>query len=197
MKENIQTRVTINKVQPVFEDDRGKIFDLLDDEVIMHVGIIRSEPGAIRGNHFHKITKQFNYIIKGKAKLNIKYVDKILRVIVGAEIISGSTRMKSGTATKMILNMISTTSMIKLNKVYDNLMVDLKVSNNKLLNRGIKIVSELLSIDSSLAKEYLINANGSVKIAIIMHKLNCSFIKANDILVKNNNSLSSIFDRKD
>ena len=75
MKENIQTRVIINKVQPVFEDNRGKIFDLLDDEVIMHVGIITSEPGAIRGNHYHKITKQFNYIIKGKAKLNIKYVD--------------------------------------------------------------------------------------------------------------------------
>ena len=75
MKENIQLKVTINKVSPVFEDDRGKIFDLLDDEVIMHVGIITSEPGAIRGNHFHEITKQFNYIIKGKAKLNIKYVD--------------------------------------------------------------------------------------------------------------------------
>ena len=61
------------------------------------------------------------------------YVDHILKVFVGPEIISGSTRMKSGTATKMILNMITTTSMIKMNKTHGNIMMDLKVANNKLL----------------------------------------------------------------
>ena len=73
--------------------------------------------------------------------------DSIIKVETGPEIITGSTRMKAGTATKMVLNMISTTTMIKLGKVYGNLMIDLMGVNEKLLDRGIRIISELTNTD--------------------------------------------------
>ena len=123
-----------------------------------------------------------------------KYINYYINVIVGPEIISGSTRMKAGTATKMILNMITTISMIKINKTHGNIMMDLKVVNNKLLNRGINIISEMLSINKSTAKKYLIQSDGNIKTAIIMYKHKISLEQANDILVKNNNSLSGIID---
>ena len=85
-------------------------------------------------------------------------------------------------------------SMIKMNKTHGNIMTDLKVANNKLLNRGIQIISEMLSINKSTAKEYLIKSNGSIKIAIIMHKYTMSLEEAKKILIKNNNSLSGIID---
>jgi quercetin dioxygenase-like cupin family protein len=68
-------KVTIKHIEPAFEDNRGKILDLLDDEEIMHVGLITSESGAIRGNHYHGVTKQFNYILRGSGILKIKYLD--------------------------------------------------------------------------------------------------------------------------
>ena len=125
-----------------------------------------------------------------------KYIDYYINVLVGPEIIAGSTRMKSGTATKMILNMISTISMLKMNKTHGNIMSDLKVNNKKLFNRGIRIISEISSVNKILAKEYLIKANGNIKIASIMIQCQCSFKKAKTILLKNNNSLSGIIKTK-
>jgi len=122
------------------------------------------------------------------------YINHNINVIVGPEIISGSTRMKSGTATKIILNMISTISMIKTNKTHGNIMSDLKLANNKLLNRGVKIISDLLSIESHIAKEYLKKTNGNIKIAVIMYKNKISLDDAKKILIQNNNSLSGIID---
>ena len=84
-----------------------------------------------------------------------RYIDYIISTIVGPEIISGSTRMKSGTATKMILNMISTSVMIKMNKTYGNLMVDLKVSNFKLLDRAVRIISRILKLDYSSSEKII------------------------------------------
>ena len=95
-------------------------------------------------------------------------IDYLISVIVGPEIISGSTRMKAGTATKMILNMISTTAMIKLNKTYGNIMVDLKVSNKKLLDRGVRIISEITSVSYNEAAQLLKKSKNNVKAAIIM-----------------------------
>ena len=97
-----------------------------------------------------------------------RFIDKILSVIVGPELISGSTRMKAGTATKMILNMISTSSLIKSNKVYKNYMVDLKVSNKKLKNRAINIIKEICKVTASKAEQLLQKSNNDVKVAIVM-----------------------------
>ena len=97
-----------------------------------------------------------------------KYVDHLISIIVGPEVITGSTRMKAGTATKMVLNMITTTTMIKLNKTYGNLMVDLKASNQKLWDRGARIVSHLTDLDYEDSLDLLKSANGEVKTAIVM-----------------------------
>ena len=95
-------------------------------------------------------------------------VDVFIPIITGPEVLTGSTRMKAGTAQKLVLNMISTASMVKLGKVYDNLMVDLNVTNRKLFNRAIRIISMAtgLSIDQSAR---LFNESGeNVKVALVM-----------------------------
>ncbi|NLN50409.1 MAG: N-acetylmuramic acid 6-phosphate etherase [Acholeplasmataceae bacterium] len=95
-----------------------------------------------------------------------------IEAITGAEPLTGSTRMKSGTAQKLILNMITTVSMVKLGKVYENLMVDVQMSNEKLISRAVKIVTEITGCEPKLAREYLAKYN-SVKYAIfaIMSKI--------------------------
>ena len=87
---------------------------------------------------------------------------------VGPEVISGSTRMKSGTAQKMVLNMLTTCSMIKLGKVYGNLMVDLKVSNRKLEDRARRLIVHATGTGPDTAAEYLTRADGHAKLAILM-----------------------------
>jgi len=117
------------------------------------------------------------------------YIDNQIECIVGPEILTGSTRMKAGTATKMILNIISTTTMIKLNKVYQNFMVDLKISNNKLINRAINIVSELTDLNKNESKNLIKKADGYVKNAILMHIKNISYSESCKILKNNNGNL--------
>ena len=97
-----------------------------------------------------------------------EFVDVCIAPIVGPEIITGSTRLKAGTATKLVLNMLSTISMIKIGKVYNNLMVDLQSSNAKLTDRGIRIIVEVTGADFDTAQEALTRACGSVKTAIVM-----------------------------
>ena len=124
----------------------------------------------------------------------ILWLTTILRVFVGPEIISGSTRMKSGTATKMILNMISTTTMIKLNKTYGNFMVDLKIMNKKLLNRGIHIIQSLTGLDREHSEALLEKSDRKIKNAIIMHKLGATYEKSEELLSKSNGSLRAILE---
>jgi N-acetylmuramic acid 6-phosphate etherase len=89
--------------------------------------------------------------------------------VVGPEFVTGSTRMKSGTAQKLVLNMISTSLMIKLGRVKGNKMVDMQLSNNKLVDRGTRMVAEELQIDYDLAAD-LLQKNGSVRKAVDYYK---------------------------
>ena len=91
--------------------------------------------------------------------------DYPIEVIVGPEFVTGSTRMKAGTAQKLILNMISTSAMIKIGRVEDNKMVNMQLSNHKLVARGVKMIIEATGVDETIAKEKLLNFN-SVKLAI-------------------------------
>jgi len=100
--------------------------------------------------------------------------DIIIQLQVGPEVITGSTRMKSGTAQKMTLNMISTTAMVLLGKCYGNLMVDLKATSDKLTVRSRKILIDLLGIAYEDADRLLEASGGSVKLAIAMHRLGLS-----------------------
>ena len=98
----------------------------------------------------------------------------LIELPVGPEVITGSTRMKSGTAQKMTLNMISTTAMVLLGKTYGNLMIDLQARSEKLAARSRKILIDLLNISTAEASDLLGKAEGSVKLAIVMHKLDCT-----------------------
>ena len=113
------------------------------------------------------------------------YVDFPIEIETGAEVLSGSTRMKAGTATKLVLNMITTTAMIKIGKVYDNLMVDVRPTNEKLVDRATKIISEISGCDYDRSNKLLKEANNNVKAAIIMAIKDVDYEKASEILEKN------------
>lgn len=97
--------------------------------------------------------------------------DVVIAPLVGPEVITGSTRMKAGTATKMVLNTITTTAMVQLGKVHGNLMVDLVVTCQKLRDRGERILMETLGLDRPSAAELLDRADGHVKTALVMGRL--------------------------
>jgi N-acetylmuramic acid 6-phosphate etherase len=101
-------------------------------------------------------------------------VDVVILPIVGPEVVTGSTRMKAGTATKLVLNTITTGAMIRLGKTFGNLMVDLRATNDKLRDRSERIVMEVCVVTREAARDILSAAGGSVKLAIVMHKLNVS-----------------------
>jgi N-acetylmuramic acid 6-phosphate etherase len=94
--------------------------------------------------------------------------DVFITVLVGPEIVTGSTRMKAGTATKLVLNTLSTGAMIRLGKIYGNLMVDLRAWNEKLIDRSQRIVMETTGLDRQAARQVIDAADGSVKTAIVM-----------------------------
>jgi N-acetylmuramic acid 6-phosphate etherase len=95
-------------------------------------------------------------------------------VPVGPEVVTGSTRMKSGTAQKMVLNMLSTATMVRLGKVYGNLMVDMQMLNNKLVQRARGIVMQVTGVDETRADDLLRQAGGKVKLAIAIHATGAS-----------------------
>ncbi len=111
---------------------------------------------------------------------------------LGPEILTGSTRMKAGTATKLILNMISTTTMIKMGKVYGNLMVDLQVWNEKLRDRGTRIIEKITGLNYKEAGKVLKNSDGSVKTALVMVNKSCSKTEASKLIKKYDGNLRRI-----
>ena len=116
----------------------------------------------------------------------------IINPVVGPEVVTGSTRMKAGTATKLVLNTITTVAMIKLGKVYGNLMVDLNAVNEKLKDRSLRIVRELTGLSAPKAKALLSRANGKVKPAIVMYFCDTDFKTARKLLKQNNHSLRDV-----
>jgi N-acetylmuramic acid 6-phosphate etherase len=105
-----------------------------------------------------------------QAVRNEPEVDVTLRPLVGPEILTGSTRLKAGTATKLVLNTITTLAMVQMGKVYENLMVDLRASNTKLWDRAARIVSTLTGLSRDEAMSVLKAADGHVKLAVVMQK---------------------------
>ncbi|MFL5464874.1 MAG: N-acetylmuramic acid 6-phosphate etherase [Gemmatimonadaceae bacterium] len=115
----------------------------------------------------------------------VSKVDVAILPIVGPEVVTGSTRMKAGTATKLVLNTITTGAMIRLGKTYGNLMVDLRATNNKLVDRSQRIVMEVCGVTREEATTLLEQAGKSVKIAIVMQKRGVSRIEAEKLLAEN------------
>jgi N-acetylmuramic acid 6-phosphate etherase len=101
----------------------------------------------------------------------LRRVDVAIVAITGPEVVTGSTRMKAGTATKLVLNMITTGAMVRLGKTFGNLMVDLRATNTKLKDRSERILMEVCGVERKRARELLDAASGRVKLAIVMQKL--------------------------
>ena len=122
------------------------------------------------------------------------WVTHFIAPIVGPEIIAGSTRLKAGTATKLVLNMLTTVSMIKLGKIYNNLMVDVHASNTKLVARSIRIVQAITGVDAAEAEEALARAGGRAKLAIVMLAKGLNPTDANTLLEEHEGFLRQILD---
>ena len=119
-------------------------------------------------------------------------VDVLIAPVVGPEIITGSTRLKAGTATKLVLNMLTTISMIKIGKVYNNLMVDIQSSNMKMVDRGTRIIMEVTGVGKETARQALADAEGSAKVAIVMLMKGVGRAKAIALLEKNKGFLRGV-----
>lgn len=102
-----------------------------------------------------------------------QFADVFINPIVGPEVVTGSSRMKSGTAQKMVLNMLTTAAMIRIGKTYENLMIDVSVSNQKLYDRACRIVADITKLDYQQAEEYLKASGLKVKVACVMARLKC------------------------
>ncbi|GEN54483.1 N-acetylmuramic acid 6-phosphate etherase [Halobacillus faecis] len=122
------------------------------------------------------------------------YADCPIEVVVGPEVLTGSTRLKAATAHKMVLNMMSTTAMVKLGKVYENLMVDVHASNHKLRERAKSILMECTSATYEEAEDTLKRAKLQVKPAIVMLKRSVSYEEAKQMLQANESNLRKAMD---
>ena len=169
-------------------------YNISEKDVALGITASSSTPYVLGALQQAKYNKALTGLIICNVAPDLKYIDHMISVIVGAEVITGSTRMKAGTATKMVLNMITTTAMIKLNKTFGNLMIDLKASNKKLLDRGARIIKQITNLGYDDAIQLLQFADGEVKTAIVMNKLSINAKDAREKIVKHNGSLQKILD---
>lgn len=124
------------------------------------------------------------------------HADHKIYVAVEAEIITGSTRLKSGTAQKLVLNMITTTAMIRIGKVYNNLMVDLLPLNAKLVDRAKRLIVEITGCSRDEAEQLYARARGNVRVAILISMLGISAEQAQELLAQSDGSLNRALDSK-
>ncbi|WP_073998241.1 N-acetylmuramic acid 6-phosphate etherase [Anaerococcus urinomassiliensis] len=163
------------------EDNKAKaIEDLKDiefskDDILVGIAASGRTPYVIQAIEYAKEIGAVTGSIVCNENSPISAIsDYPIEAIVGPEVLTGSTRLKAGSAQKMILNMISTSSMVGIGKVYQNLMVDVKPTNDKLRKRAKNIVIEITKADEKLAKSTLEKTNWNVKEAICMIELGCN-----------------------
>ncbi|MDP7567674.1 MAG: N-acetylmuramic acid 6-phosphate etherase [Flavobacteriales bacterium] len=141
-------------------------YNITTDDVVIGIAASGTTPyviAALKKCQEHNITT--GCIVCNSASPVSKFSDFPVEVVVGPEFVTGSTRMKSGTAQKLVLNMISTSVMIKLGKVIGNKMVDMQLSNNKLVDRGTKMIMKEIGVDYKTAND-LLDKYGSVRNAV-------------------------------
>lgn len=136
------------------------------------------------------ITSNINALTKN-------FADVFICAQTGPEVISGSTRMKAGTAQKLILNMLTTASMVKIGKVYKNYMIDVKPTNDKLKKRAVKIVAKIANVSEQDALSVLQQNEYKIKHSILKIKYNLDFDQADKIVSENNGVLRKIFEKLD
>ncbi len=179
-------------------EDMGKLA-LAERDMVIGLAASTRTPYTLAGlEHAQEVGARTAFIVcnkldeEARSQPVIEKLNHLIELPVGPEVVTGSTRMKSGTAQKMALNIISTTAMILLGKTLGNLMVDLQARSEKLAARSRKILIDLLEIDQHQAGELLDRAGGSVKTAITMHVHNCDRDSAEELLEKHRGFLRSV-----
>lgn len=159
-------------------EDLKKI-SLTDKDVVIGIAASGRTPYVIGALKYAKAIGAKTVSISNNKNSKIgEIANVVIEVVTGPEVITGSTRLKAGTAQKLVLNMITTASMIKIGKVYGNLMVDVQPTNKKLIERSKRIIMEATGVDYQTASDYLEKAKFKVKAAIVMILLNCSLEEA-------------------
>lgn len=129
-------------------------------------------------------------LISCNQNANISHADTHIFLSTGPEALTGSTRMKAGTATKMALNAITTGAMVLCGKTYGNLMIDVQPTNQKLLARAVRLICTVAHTDEKTARRLLVSSGKNVKTAIVMRRKNCTCSRAQKLLKKANGRLA-------
>ena len=159
-------------------------------DVLIGITASGKTPYVISALNYSKSIKALTILISCVPKKDsLISTDIDIRLLTGPEILTGSTRLKAGTATKMALNIISTSVMIKLGKVYENRMIDLSVSNNKLLDRALGILLDIASVNKEDGLQLLKQTNGSVKLSLLMALSKIDINKAKKLLEQSSGNL--------
>jgi len=160
-----------------------KEIQLISKDIVIGIAASGRTPYVVHGMKYAKsIGCKVVALVCNKGSEMAENADLAIEPIPGPEVLSGSTRLKSGTVQKMVLNMISTGSMVGIGKVYQNLMVDVMQTNEKLVTRAENIVMEATGCHRITAEEMLKEAGGSVKLAIAMILFQCSRTEAEERL---------------
>ncbi|MFO0788559.1 MAG: N-acetylmuramic acid 6-phosphate etherase [Pirellulales bacterium] len=169
--------------RPDFAVEDLKNVQLSNADVLVGIATSGRTPYVIGGLEFARQIGAFAIGLScNHAPQLAKHCDINIAVVAGPEVVSGSTRMKAGTATKMVLNMLSTGAMIRLGKTFGNLMVDLRASNIKLNDRARRIVRAVTNLSPDDSERLLNNCGGEVKTAIVSHDRGVSADEARRLL---------------
>ena len=161
---------------------------LSEDDVIVGIAASSGTPFVISALEYARTVGCANILISCSEPENAP-ADLIITLLVGPEVIVGSTRLKAATATKMALNMITTTAMVLLGKTYGNLMVDLKPTSSKLADRARRIIMEICGVGEEEAASLFREADGNLKVAVVMKLGSLSLEGSVSLLRENGESL--------
>lgn len=173
-----------------------KAIDLKPQDTVIGLAASGRTPYVLGGLQYAKSIGALTGAVSCTHQAQISQAaDVAIEAITGPEVVTGSTRMKAGTAQKMILNMISTTLMIRAGKVYQNLMVDVQPTNEKLVNRALRIIQEATGADEQEAKSAFEQSHHSVKTAICMILSKASYDECEKILEEEKGNVSAVIRR--
>lgn len=166
---------------------------LTQDDIVIGIAASGRTPYVVGGLKYARKSHALTIAIACVPKSVIgQNADIAIEAVVGPEVITGSTRMKAGTAQKMILNTISTGIMIKQGKVYQNVMIDVQPTNDKLIDRASRIISETAAISLKEAQTYLRLADNNVAVAIVMAKTGKNKMEAAQLLTRYHCNVSAV-----
>lgn len=174
-------------------DEDLKAINLSSKDVVIGIAASGRTPYVIGGLEYAKSIGVYTggLVCTFDSEIS-KVADITIEAVPGPEVLTGSTRLKAGTATKLVLNMISTISMKMIGKIYKNYMVDLKLSNKKLNQRALNIIMAVTEVDEKKAEQMLDEADGHVKLAITMILLNCDKDQAKERLASANQHIEKL-----